>query len=51
VGAPYDNTEGGAAWIFTRRGGVWTQQGSKLIMRIYLIIVSPTEGSPWTEKP
>jgi hypothetical protein len=30
VGGPGDNNIG-AAWIFTRSGGVWTQQGSKLI--------------------
>ena len=34
IGAPYDdynNTGNGAAWIFTRSGGVWAQQGSKLV--------------------
>jgi hypothetical protein len=34
VGGPADNsTNGGAgaAWVFTRSGGVWTQQGSKLV--------------------
>jgi hypothetical protein len=32
VGGPFDNTETGAAWVFTRsRDGVWTQQGSKLV--------------------
>ena len=31
VGGPYDNSYIGAAWVFTRGGGVWTQQGSKLI--------------------
>jgi hypothetical protein len=31
VGGPYDNSQTGAAWIFTRSGGVWTQQGSKLV--------------------
>jgi uncharacterized repeat protein (TIGR01451 family) len=31
VGGPGDNRGAGAAWIFTRSGGVWTQQGSKLI--------------------
>jgi hypothetical protein len=31
VGGPYDNSQAGAAWVFTRSGGgVWTQQGSKL---------------------
>jgi hypothetical protein len=31
VGGPYDNSYAGAAWVFTRRGAVWTQQGSKLV--------------------
>lgn len=31
VGGPRDNTDTGAAWVFTRQGGAWTQQGSKLI--------------------
>jgi hypothetical protein len=31
VGGPYDNGEKGAAWVFTRSGNVWTQQGSKLV--------------------
>jgi hypothetical protein len=31
VGGPTDNTNIGAAWVFTRSGGVWTQQGSKLL--------------------
>jgi len=31
VGGPYDNGETGAAWVFTRSGTLWTQQGSKLI--------------------
>jgi hypothetical protein len=26
-----DNGEVGAAWVFTRSGGVWSQQGSKLV--------------------
>ena len=26
-----DNTDTGAVWIFTRSGGTWTQQGSKLV--------------------
>jgi hypothetical protein len=32
VGGPNDsnNAGGGAVWVFTRNGGVWTQQGSKL---------------------
>jgi len=31
VGGWSDNNKAGAAWVFTRRGGVWTQQGKKLV--------------------
>ena len=31
VGGWSDNSKTGAAWAFTRRGGVWTQQGNKLV--------------------
>ena len=31
VGGPGDNSHAGAAWVFTRSGGVWTQHGSKLV--------------------
>jgi hypothetical protein len=31
VGGPSDNRTTGAAWVFTRSGGVWTQQGNKLV--------------------
>jgi hypothetical protein len=31
VGGFVDNAEAGAAWIYVRRNGVWTQQGSKLV--------------------
>jgi hypothetical protein len=31
VGGPGDNSNAGAAWVYTRSGGVWTQQGSKLV--------------------
>jgi hypothetical protein len=30
VGGPGDDANAGAAWVFTRSSGVWTQQGSKL---------------------
>jgi hypothetical protein len=30
VGGPTDNSEAGAAWVFTRSGGVWSQQ-AKLV--------------------
>ncbi|WP_439504316.1 beta strand repeat-containing protein, partial [Sediminibacterium sp.] len=31
VGGRNDNSNAGAAWVFTRSGGVWTQQGAKLV--------------------
>jgi hypothetical protein len=31
IGGRGDNNGVGAAWVFTRSGGVWTQQGSKLV--------------------
>src|SRR5664280_2587384 len=31
VGGPYDNFNTGAAWVFTRSAGVWSQQGNKLV--------------------
>ena len=31
VGGNLDNAGSGAAWIFTRGNGVWTQQGAKLV--------------------
>jgi hypothetical protein len=31
VGGPADDSGQGAAWVYTRSGGVWTQQGSKLV--------------------
>ena len=31
VGGYTDNSSAGAAWVFTRSGGVWTQQGTKLV--------------------
>jgi hypothetical protein len=30
VGAPRDNENAGAAWVYTRSGETWTRQGSKL---------------------
>jgi hypothetical protein len=30
-GGPFDNSNVGAAWVFTLSGGVWTQQGTKLV--------------------
>jgi hypothetical protein len=31
VGGPFDSSHAGAAWVFTRSGGIWTQQGAKLV--------------------
>ena len=31
IGGPYDNGLAGAAWVFTRSGSSWIQQGAKLI--------------------
>jgi FG-GAP-like repeat len=31
LGGPFNGTQTGAAWIFTRTNGSWTQQGSKLV--------------------
>jgi len=31
VGGGFDNGSVGAAWVFTRSGGIWTQQGAKLV--------------------
>ncbi|HUI79096.1 MAG TPA: Ig-like domain-containing protein [Bryobacteraceae bacterium] len=39
VGWPNDNAYLGATWVFARSGGVWNQQGSKLV------------GSSWVKGP
>ena len=31
IGGPLDNNGKGAAWIFSRNGNTWTQQGNKLV--------------------
>jgi hypothetical protein len=31
VGGFHDSSAAGAAWVFTRSGGVWSQQGNKLV--------------------
>src|SRR5262249_12767820 len=31
VGGPLDNNQAGAAWVFTRSGGVWSPQTTKLV--------------------
>jgi uncharacterized protein (TIGR03437 family) len=43
LGGYGDNVSLGAAWVFTRSGGVWSQQGGKLIGTGY--VGQPTQGS------
>jgi hypothetical protein len=31
VGRPIDNSQTGAAWVYSRKGGVWSQQSDKLV--------------------
>src|SRR6185437_6965545 len=31
IGGTEDNSEVGATWVFTRSGGIWTQQGGKVV--------------------
>jgi hypothetical protein len=31
IGGPSDNNGAGAAWVFSRVGGAWTQQGARLV--------------------
>ena len=40
VGGSWDNGNAGAAWVFTRSGGLWVQQGDKLVG-------SGASGSAW----
>jgi len=50
LGGPYDNEDPGtlyaigATWIFTRSGGVWSQQGSKLVGTGYSTASSVLQG-------
>ena len=40
IGAPGNEERKGAAWVFTRSGGTWTQQGGKLVG-------TGANGNPW----
>src|SRR5205085_148630 len=31
IGAPGDKSDAGAAWVFTRSGTIWSEQGAKLV--------------------
>jgi hypothetical protein len=52
VGGPADNYNGsfglGAAWVFTRSNGTWTQQGPKcsLMMALYIFSWAPSRCPP-----
>jgi phage gpG-like protein len=35
IGGPWDHQSVGAAWVFTRTGGAWSQQGAKLTGRCH----------------
>ena len=42
IGGPNDNETDGATWTFTRSGGVWTQQGSKLVGTVpFQVLTTP----------
>jgi hypothetical protein len=41
IGAPGDNERKGAAWVFTRSGETWSQQGGKLTPATGVV------GNPW----
>ena len=45
VGGPQDNSSVGAAWVFTRSGGVWAQQASKLVGSGAAGIARASQGS------
>ena len=44
VGGYFDNSNLGAAWVFTRAGGVWTQQGNKLVGNDVVPGTNPSQG-------
>jgi antibiotic biosynthesis monooxygenase (ABM) superfamily enzyme len=45
VGGPADNRGAGATWVFTRSGGVWSQQGAKLAASGYSVALSGGVGN------
>ena len=48
VGGPHDGAGIGAAWIWTRSGGLWTQQGVKLVDRVPS---APSKVFPYPSPP
>ena len=55
VGGLYDNSNAGTAWVYTRSGGAWTQQGTKLVgtgaigaaMQGYSVSLSADGNTPY----
>jgi hypothetical protein len=45
VGGPIDTRDTGAAWVYTRNNGVWTQQGAKLVGTGVTGYPTPAQGS------
>jgi len=44
IGGDDDNTEVGAAWVFTRNNGTWVQQGNKLVGTGTILIKTAEQG-------
>jgi lipocalin len=51
IGGPGDNDGKGAAWVYTRSGGVWTQQGSKLVGSGAIGTVTAGQGASVSVSP
>jgi hypothetical protein len=50
VGGPGDNSSIGAVWVYTRSGGVWTQQGNKLVGTGAVGWDYTRSGGVWTQQ-
>lgn len=46
VGGPFDNSSTGAAWVYTRSGGVWTQQAKLVGGGGTSVALSPSDPKP-----
>ena len=53
VGGPGDNSHAGATWVFTRSGGVWSQQGTSWSApgRLEVLSKAPRSHCPTTATP
>ena len=51
IGAPADDGGVGAAWVFTRSGSTWSQQGEKLTGRGELVLHPPPGQPPLGSEP